>query len=156
MEDKNYNYKAELEKHNFTSDYIRVAEKIYNNVPAAGKEIKLFVDFMDYSLYAGIDGKQEDELVEYKTGAGLWSQKQADESDQITHYSLCWLIKYNTIPEYRLISISNKNGKHVILKTKRTQEQIDNWKTRLNNFKNELQYLGWWDKKLKFEDRINV
>ena len=41
----------------------------------------------DFQLYAGIDGQENGVLIEYKTGASMWTQEMADESEQITHRS---------------------------------------------------------------------
>lgn len=154
-----YDYKESINKNHFTSDFIRIADKINKEVPRSkNPEMKLKVAINDFEIYAGLDGIDEEEHIgtEYKTGSSLWTQERADESNQITHYSLAWWIKTGILPMFKLITISSKNGKHKVLYTKRTIEQLNEHLNLLDRFKLELIELGWWDKKTKLENRIEI
>ena len=161
LESKDYNWREEIKKLTGKPQetYIRIIEKIIKSVPTCEKsELKLFADTdMGFSLYAGIDGHNENELLrEYKTGASLWTQEMVDQTEQITHYSLAW--KYAGNPElpYELVSISSANGKHKVFRTHRTKEQLEAYKNKLVQFKKDLEELKWWDKKVKMENRIRL
>jgi len=161
--DKKYDWKSELIKQGFTSDYERIVDKINSSVPRFDKhELKIFAETdMGFELYAGIDAVEELKGeairgIEYKTGKSLWTKERADESEQITHY-VYTLYKFskNLLP-FRLISMSTSNGKIKEFDTFRTKEQLDNWEKKLIQFRDELIKLDWWTKKAHFADRITL
>ena len=157
LEDKEYDYKKAIKEAGFTSDFKRIADKVSKETPRSEEsELKLFVDFDDFALYAGIDGRIGEDLVEYKTGKAMWTQERADESEQITLYSLAWQLKYGKLPNYLLITISSTNGKFRQIRTSRTEAQLENMKAKLRQFKKDLEELDWWSKKCPSADRITL
>lgn len=157
IEDKTFDYHKAIDEAGFTSDYKRIADKVKDNAPSfLEHEKKLFIETDDFGIFAIIDGVEKDNLVEIKTGASFWTQERADDSDQITMYSLAWKLKYKELKPFKLISINSKNGKIKEFETSRTEEQIDNFYNRLKILKKELQELDWWDKKCKSVDRIQL
>lgn len=157
FEDKDYDYNKALKEAGFTPDYNRIADTIKKNAPEFPQhEVKLFVDTNEYSIFAIIDGVEEQNLVEIKTGAAHWDQKRADESDQITMYTLAWWLKFKDIKPFKLFTISSKNGKIKELRTLRTEEQIKQFQDRLLQFKKDLVARGWWDCKCPSEERITI
>jgi len=161
LENKNYNWREEIKKltKKPQDTYIRIIEKIIKEVPVSKKgELKLFAHTdLGFSLFAGIDGLNENEiLTEYKTGASLWDQQRVDENEQITHYLLAWQYAGNNELPYRLISISSANGKFKEMRTHRTKEQLEDYKNKLIRFKDELIKLSWWTKKCSFNSRIQL
>jgi len=160
LEDKNYNWQEaikQLSKQPQTT-YKRVVEQIIATVPRSHqKELKLYANTQHgFQIYAGIDGVDPEVLTEYKTGASLWTQDRADESQQITHYLLAWWLKYNEELPFRLITISSKTGKFKELRTARTKKQLDEKMEQLMQLKRSLIELGWWDKKLSIDKRITL
>ena len=159
LADEKYNWQKEIKKliKEPQDTYERIIKKIIMGVPRCAKsEENVFVDFPKFSLFAGIDGVDDEILTEYKTGASLWTQNRADETEQITHYLLAWINAGNKELPYRLISISSKTGKHVELRTHRTKQQLNEYYEKIIQFKNDLQKLGFWNCKCPFNSRINL
>jgi hypothetical protein len=157
FEDEKYDYNKALQEAGFTPDYNRIADTIKKNAPSFPQhEVKLFADTNEFTIFSIIDGVDEQNLIEIKTGASHWDQTRADESDQITMYTLAWWLKNNEIKPFKLITISSKNGKIKELKTSRTKEQIEQFADRLLQFKKDLIARGWWDLKCPSEERITI
>lgn len=165
LENPNYNWKKEIKQltREPQETYARIINRIISAVPLYKKrEVKLFLKQKEFCLFAGIDGSDNEIpikvkfLTEYKTGASFWTQERADESDQITMYTLCWYLETKNLLPYKLISISSRNGKHIELRTHRTKAQIDEFYGKLLQFKKDLVELGFWDKKCKFDNRIQL
>jgi len=160
-----YNWREEIKKlmREPQDTYIRIIEKIIATVPCCERhEVKLFIKQPEFCLFAGIDGvdnkinKDVNFLTEYKTGQAIWIKERVNESEQITMYTLCWFLETGNLLPYNLISISSKNGKSSEFKIHRTKSQIDEFYKKLLQFKKDLLELGFWDKKVKFNDRIKL
>ena len=65
-----------------------------------------------------------------------------------------WKFKEGVVPPFCLITISTKNGKHQVIPTYRTQEQLNNYLEELKQFKKELEIANLWDKKVSIKKRI--
>ena len=137
--------------------YERIMKEILANTPRCNEyEKALFIDLEEMSLFAGIDGVQDNHLVEYKTGGQFWTQQRADEHEQITHYILSWYLETEELMPFKLISINSNNGGVKEFETTRTVEQLDEWTNKLMQFKKDLVEKGWWERKSKFDDRVEL
>jgi len=159
LADPDYDWQTEIKKlTKYPQDtYKRIIEKILKSVPTCEeREVSVFADCEEFSLYAGIDGVDDDMLTEYKTGQKYWTQEEVNEHEQITHYLLTWEKDGRPDLPFRLISINSRTGNFIEFRTHRTKKQLEEYYKKLLNFKEELIKLGWWDKKCKFNDRIQL
>lgn len=157
LADDKYDWKKELIKQGFTSDKERITKKILAEVPRCRKrEVGIYVDTDDgFQIYMGLDGVDNNFLTEFKTGQ-IWTKERADEHKQITMYTLAWFIQFGVIMPFRLITISSTTGKHKILWTERTPQQLNDMMNKLKQFKAELEALNWWLAKVKMDERIEL
>ncbi|MCK4782074.1 hypothetical protein KAS79_04110 [Candidatus Parcubacteria bacterium] len=158
-EKEDYDYKKAIIDAGFTSDYIRVADKINANLKRFDiREQKIYADCKDFCLFSLADGMNKDNtLMELKTSASPWSQQRVDETDQISHYLLAYSkFKKKNYNNACLVNANTKNGKIKIFKTHRTNQDLKNYYEKILQFKKDLQQLGFWDKKCKFADRISL
>lgn len=139
--DPKYDYVKELKKVGFTSDYERIIRTALNHkqtvrLPKHKCERKHIVRSreLDHPIMAVFDGEDKpiQLLVENKLGH-VWTQHEADTSEQITWYVLAWKIKYRTFPKNILLqSFNGKNGLPTLLWTKRAQYDLDELTYRIN------------------------
>jgi hypothetical protein len=157
LSEPKFDYEKAIVDAGFTDDFIRIGKSFKSRTPRCSKhEVGWFVDFQDFSLYAGIDGTDEECLTEYKTSSAFWTPQRVEEDEQMTHYTFCYKLKYGKLLPFRLICLNTKNGKVKEFRTHRTEEQLKKWEEKLIQFKSDLINDNYWDKKCKFADRTQL
>ena len=147
---------AELKKHFFTADYIRVGKELVKQaltLPKMDKEISLYVhgsraDELRPDLLAIFDGWIPDEhiLYEFKTTKNGWAnQGIVDTNGQITLYSLAYYLLFGTAPLVRLVRLDTGNGRMKLYETKRTEMEMMTMRDKLNDMHDDLVAKGWWE-----------
>lgn len=129
--DKAYDYAAELKKEGFTGDYERIIRTALQHpqtvkLPKSKCEKKHTVSGQGllHPILAIYDGEEKDFLVENKFGYP-WTRKMAEESTQLTWYSLVRYLETGKIPRILLQSFNSKNGIPTKFWVERSRLQID-------------------------------
>jgi hypothetical protein len=129
--EKDYDYASTISHNGFTSDRIRVLNKVLDeihkhlqHVVAYEREFN-FPNHKPCGILGIMDAITKTGFYEFKTGSG-WNQKRVDEDDQLTFYSLLWKSATGKPPKIiKLIHISD-TGRITILRTKRTLKDLAN------------------------------
>ena len=140
---------AYLQQHHFTGDYIRVANEILKKkFDIIHKELKLYIDWPDFSLACVLDGLNEDEIVEHKTTKNGWrTQQDVDDHGQLTLYALAHQILTGVIPRITLNRLDTGNGRVKTYTSTRNGEQLNAMMNELVSMYKELKELGWWHRR---------
>lgn len=135
--DPKYDYSKALKEAGFTSDCERIIRTALGHrdtvrMPKSKCERKHEVqgNGLAYKILAIYDGEDQF-IVENKFG-NPWSQKQVDESNQITWYALVRFIETGKIPKILLQSFNSKNGQPRHYWVTRTRLEIDKLVREIN------------------------
>lgn len=83
-------------------------------------------------------GKGRYEIIDYKTGANIPTQKEVDKDMQLSFYSLAVSALYKVNPEDIKLSLYYFEGQQKIT-TRRTKEDLDNLKDEILEIKKEIE-----------------
>lgn len=127
-------FAEDYENNQSDDETIEWALAIVKHYPIKEHEMRVEVD--DFELMGRLDGFNDlfEEIGDFKTSSKPWTQRMADESTQLTFYSLMhWLIK-GTIPKLAIHNLPTDNsvrsdiqltGEYLVFETTRTQEQLE-------------------------------
>ena len=123
-------------------------EKDKQSLPLRGKTISLEEKFtikINPSLKIGgtidrIDdlGKGRYEIIDYKTGANIPTQKDVDKDMQLSFYALALSNLYKAKPEDIKLSLYYFEGQQKLI-TRRTKEQLEELKKEIMENKKEIE-----------------
>lgn len=144
--DPKYPYERELNRLGFTSEKTRVIKTALEH-PALIKSDTWQTEYridvapvqyrakefgLTYPIMGSLDGYDRGVVLENKIGYP-WNQQRADESTQITWYSILVYVKHGIIPNSIIQSVNGKHGIPALFKTKRTKKQLKEMVEEINS-----------------------
>lgn len=119
-------------------------------------EKKISVDVFDVPTVGYWDGKNENTLLEIKTGYRRWSEQKAREHGQMLFYAAQALCDACPIKTFVLLTISSSNGAMFEYQIEYGNAQIQRIISNIIGVKNDMVHDGVWDKRVGSRQRFEI
>jgi hypothetical protein len=137
--DRTLDFRTLLTERGYKVEFIDLFETVLKRFPVlkgGQPELPMICEFKNWKFRATLDDYVEKELViiENKTGKMWWSQRRADESDQVTFQNWCHWKLTGKLSKYTLLNWWNtgkKTPEIKTFKTRRTLSQLKEFEKRV-------------------------